>query len=515
MHDRGAKDNASKPPTRVSRATSLIVPGLKFKGETIAGRYRIESLLGVGSSGVVVAARHVYLRRKVTLKILTASTAAHQRAQRRCLATVHRAAELSSPHVARVIDTGFTEDGLPFIVTERLEGRSLAEELEARGRLPPAEAVHWILHACEGLAEAHALGIVHGNVKPQNLFLCGSPTLEGDGDPRVLKVLDFGMAPPLMIDDDKGAAAWFASPAYLAPEQIQDPEGVDARAEIWALGVILHQIIAGSLPFTADTIAGMLVAVAHDEPAMLTAEDVPFELARIVQSCLAKDRDARPENLSVLAKSLAQFAGSHGNVLASRVDAALFRRTRTSRPAADSSVQRTTSDSSRTDKPSDAHARPAARSKAHARSDDARRARPRAHRSRGLLAIVAAVAGVVGASGFILASSFTPSEPGERPPLQPTTLKLPPSQRASLAVPEVVPRERVVPLVREESLAAPLFETPTSSPTVAAPASPHASQDAHDAEHDERRPQRRLQTLKVTPQAPGFTHPSRLLEPKK
>ncbi|MBX3215597.1 MAG: protein kinase [Labilithrix sp.] len=306
-----------------------IVPGFKMKGDTIAGRYRIEKLLGAGSSGFVVAARHVYLRRRVTLKILTSTTTAHQQAQRHHLAAAHQAAALRGLHVARIVDTGFTEDGLPFVATERLEGRTLAEELAERTSLPPAEAVRWILQACEGLAEAHSAGVVHGDLKPQNLFLTGASdaaATDQGGESRVLKILDFGMATPADDREDEGTAVWFASPAYLSPEQIRDPASVDARADVWALGVILHELIAGSLPFAADTVSGMLVAVAYDEPALLVAEGVPFELARAVRACLAKEPSERPADVAVLAKVLAPFAGAEGVGLARRVDAALSTR---------------------------------------------------------------------------------------------------------------------------------------------------------------------------------------------
>lgn len=305
----------------------LIVPGFKIKGDTIAGRYRVEKLLGAGSSGFVVAARHVYLRRRVTLKILTSTTNAHGRAQRRHLAVAHRAAALRGLHIARIVDTGFTEDGTPFVATERLEGRTLAEELTLRTRLPAVEAVRWVLQACEGLAEAHSAGIIHADLKPQNLFLAGdasASTTDGGSDSRVLKILDFGMASPMEEESgEEGTGAWFASPAYLAPEQIRDPHAIDGRADVWALGVILHQLVSGELPFSSDTVAGMLVAVAYDEPALLAAEDVPFELARVVQACLAKDPAGRPADVATLARALAPFAGAEGMGLARRVEAAL------------------------------------------------------------------------------------------------------------------------------------------------------------------------------------------------
>lgn len=313
-------------PSPEKRHGGCIVPGIK--DDIVAGRYRIERLLGVGSSGFVVEARHIYLRRRVTLKILASTTKAHQTSQRRHLAVAHRAAGLRGRHIARVVDTGFTEDGTAFVATEHLEGRTLESELGERGVLPTAVAVRWILEACEGLAEAHATGIVHGDLKPQNLFLAGKPPAQTDtvhtaSDGRVLKILDFGMASPVDEGTDEGTSTWFASPAYLSPEQIHDPASVDARTDVWALGVILQQTISGSLPFASDTVSGMLVSVAYDEPALLTGADVPFELARVVRSCLSKRPDARPADVAALATMLAPFAGERGLAAAARVESAL------------------------------------------------------------------------------------------------------------------------------------------------------------------------------------------------
>jgi serine/threonine protein kinase len=317
--DRTRSDNE---PTGLTK-----VPGLHLKDNAVAGRYRVDRLLGAGSSGFVVAARHIYMRRRVTLKILTAGSGS-PRAQRRCLAAAQRAAALRGPHVARVVDTGLSDDGMAFIASEHLEGRTVADELAARRQVPAMLAVRWILQACEALAEAHAAGIVHGDLKPQNLFLVGAfePVRPSEHDVRAVKVLDFGMASRLEEEEDSegaGAPTWFASPAYLPPEQLRDPGNLDPRVDIWALGVLLHELIAGSLPFTAGSVAGMFVAVAHDEPALLAAADVPYELARVVQACLAKDPAGRPADVAVLARRLAPFAGAEGASLANRVDAAL------------------------------------------------------------------------------------------------------------------------------------------------------------------------------------------------
>ena len=277
-------------------AAGLRLPGIRTKGDLIAGRYRVEAVLGRGSSGFVVAARHPHTREQVRLKILTYATRSGQKVQRQYLAKAHLAATLESPHAARILDTGFTDDGDAFIATDFLGGRSLADELRARKQLPVAEAVRWIVQACDAIGEAHAKGFVHGDLKPQNVFLVGQ------GETRIAKVVDFGMNAPV----DEKSPAFFSSPAYLAPELITDPENAGARADVWALGVMLHQLVTGALPFAGSTIAAMLVAVASGEPAPLP--DAPEGLAELVAKCLAKDPRQRFTDARALAQRLAPFA---------------------------------------------------------------------------------------------------------------------------------------------------------------------------------------------------------------
>jgi serine/threonine-protein kinase len=200
------------------------------------------------------------------------------------------------------------------MVMEHLEGRDLEALLAERGRLPLEEAVEYLLQVCEGLADAHTRGVVHRDLKPANLFVTRRP----DGSPLV-KILDFGISrvepDPAKdtLDTLTSTTTSMGSPAYMSPEQIRAAREVDARTDIWSLGVVLHKLLTGNLPFPAGGAMELLAKILTEEPDPLptTALEIPSELGAVVRRCLEKDREKRFSDVGALAEALAPFAAEH------------------------------------------------------------------------------------------------------------------------------------------------------------------------------------------------------------
>jgi eukaryotic-like serine/threonine-protein kinase len=287
-------------------------------GSVIAGRYRVESCVGSGTMGAVVAARHLVLEHRVAVKLLHPERALDPTALERFRQEATAASRIRSDHVVRIDDVGATDGGLPFMAMELLEGIDL-EKLTERGPLAIQLACDCILQAAEALAEAHVHGIVHRDIKPSNLFLTERP----DGSP-LLKVLDFGiskLAPERGGDPSLTATqAVIGSPAYMAPEQIRTSKYVNAKADVWALGVVLFEILSQKLPFDGDTVGSVLAAVTMLPPASLRSyrPDVPERAEAAVLACLEKDPAARA-TLGDVASALRPFASPAGVVSADRV----------------------------------------------------------------------------------------------------------------------------------------------------------------------------------------------------
>jgi serine/threonine-protein kinase len=279
-------------------------------GDVLGGKFRIERVLGQGGMGVVVEAFHLQLEQRVALKFLLPGALAFPETVARFAREARAAAKIRSEHVARVIDVGSLDTGSPYIVMEYLEGQDLSQLLRARGSVSVPEATAFVLQACEALAEAHAAGIVHRDLKPANLFLARYP----DGTPCV-KILDFGISKITGGSSGRDfdmtrTTAILGSPFYMSPEQMRSTRAVDTRADIWALGVILYELVSGRVPFDADTMPQLCGMVLQEAPAPLTGLSqtgfAAFE--RVVLRCLEKDTGARYQSVAELAEALALFA---------------------------------------------------------------------------------------------------------------------------------------------------------------------------------------------------------------
>jgi eukaryotic-like serine/threonine-protein kinase len=291
-------------------------------GQLVAGKYRIEQTLGRGGMGVVVAALHEQLNQRVALKFLTDNAYQQPEAVARFVREARAAVQIQSEHVARVMDVGTLDSGAPYMVMEYLRGRDLKDVSTRRGPLPVTEAVDFVLQACDAVAEAHSLGIVHRDLKPSNLFLTERP----DGSPLV-KVLDFGISKALHPGDRNSqmqmtaSAAIMGSPQYMSPEQIRSSKSVDARADVWALGTILHELLTGNPAYVADTVPGLLAMIVADAPPPLSASrrDAPPELEAVILRCLEKDRERRFASVAALARALERFASADTRPLVRRI----------------------------------------------------------------------------------------------------------------------------------------------------------------------------------------------------
>ena len=277
-------------------------------GDVIAGKYRIDRVLGAGGMGVVVAAEHLQLRQIVAIKFVLPDALGSSEALERFLREARAVVRLRSEHVARVIDVGTLANGSPFMIMEFLSGSTLGALLERESPLPVSDVVYYIIQACEALAEAHSLGIVHRDLKPENLFLTHSVS----GAPLV-KVLDFGVSKMDSMTGTRGltrTAALMGSPLYMAPEQMRSARDATARSDIWALGVVLYHLLGHNLPFDAESMPELCLKVTLERPVPLRSRraDVPGALETVVMRCLEKDPARRYGNAAELASALEPFA---------------------------------------------------------------------------------------------------------------------------------------------------------------------------------------------------------------
>lgn len=276
-------------------------------GEVLSRRYRLDAVIGSGAMAVVFAAHDLHSGASVAIKALRERFVSSPQA----LARFHREAEVAArvvhPNVVSVLGVG--SDGVcPYLVMERLEGESLGVRLRREKRLPVSEAVVIARAVLSALAATHAIGVVHRDLKPENVFLVG-------GDPARVKVLDFGVSKVGPGNDDTQLSRegdLLGTPAYMSPEQWLNAAQCDARCDLWAVGVMLYEMVSGALPFQAPSRVELFVEVARGStpPRSLAEVDaaLPAGLDAVVMKALRRSLDERVASAEALSAALAPFA---------------------------------------------------------------------------------------------------------------------------------------------------------------------------------------------------------------
>jgi eukaryotic-like serine/threonine-protein kinase len=287
-------------------------------GAVIAGKYRVDRVIGKGGMGVVVAAAQLALDRMVAIKLIRADCAEDPLAVERLLREAKAAASITSEHVARVLDVGMLENGVPFIVMEYLDGSDLHTLLEREGPLPATDAVDFLLQACEAIAEAHRNGIVHRDIKPANVFVARMP-----GGVPCVKVVDFGISKVIglkSLDPLTQPSSVVGSLYHMAPEQMRGLP-VDARTDVWALGLLLFEMLTGRRPFREGAWPAVCAQILSEAAPVLVlpSEGIAEDLGVIIERCLRRSARDRYANVAELAVALAPFGGRSARVSLERI----------------------------------------------------------------------------------------------------------------------------------------------------------------------------------------------------
>lgn len=278
-----------------------------YIGATIDGRYEVESLIGEGGMGVVYRCIHTIIGKKVAMKVLRADMARSEEVVGRFLNEARSASSIGNPHIIDISDFGRLPDGATYFIMEYLEGTSLSGAAE-RGTLPLDRVGTIVIQLAEALGAAHEAGIVHRDLKPENIFL-----VRRGSQRDFVKVLDFGIAKVSSASDRLTQAGQvFGTPHYMSPEQAAGTS-VDHRADIYAVGVLLYELVTGRLPFDADTFMGILSQHMYKEPeppsTLIQFQRLDPDLERIILCCLKKDPDDRYQRMSELESDLRQIFG--------------------------------------------------------------------------------------------------------------------------------------------------------------------------------------------------------------
>src|SRR5688500_5844187 len=340
---------SSKPASRYPDSQHLAGgdPYSARPGDVLASKYVIEQPPVRTSSVLVFQVRHVDLGQRFTLKCLFPEASVDPDAVAKFLRGARAAIHLTSEHTARTVDAGRFPSNVPYIVSEALNGCDLRETLRVRGVLAPSEAVDLILQACEAVAEAHSNGLVHRNLNLTTLFAMRRP-----GGSSFIKVMDFGIADVLAGDPARNETyLQFSSTPYpsnqageaircYSPEQIRGVKDIDTRTDVWALGAILHELLAGAPLYPAVSVPSLLAMIVADPPVPVTSvrSDVPSGLETVILRCLEKERSARFPSVADFAVALRSFASPEARGSIERITRTLAQGRSTLAPVSSSAL---------------------------------------------------------------------------------------------------------------------------------------------------------------------------------
>jgi serine/threonine protein kinase len=281
-------------------------------GQTIGGRYRLTKLLGEGGMGEVYAADHIHITKKVAVKLLHREISTDEQAIARFKQEAQSASSIGHDNIVRIDDFFELDDGRVCMCMEYLAGENLANVIHAVGADQPARGIEIMRQVCEGLSAAHALGIVHRDMKPENVFLTRLP----DGSERA-KLLDFGIAKVVGGEASNltKTGTVFGTPHYMSPEQALG-QTIDPRADIYSLGVMLYEMFAGEVPFKAETFMGVLSQHITEQPAqpstVTPGRVVPAQIERVILKAMAKKAEDRFSSAAALKEALLAAASDLG-----------------------------------------------------------------------------------------------------------------------------------------------------------------------------------------------------------
>jgi serine/threonine-protein kinase len=273
------------------------------EGTIVAQRLQVVRVLGEGGMGAVYEVEHLLTKHRRALKLLHPELASEADVVERFLREASAAGRIGNAHIVETFDAGTTEEGAPYLVMEMLEGYSLSSYLMRRGRLEPAEAVEIFRQVCDGIQAAHDSGIVHRDLKPENIFLLRNPR-------HFVKILDFGISKfdPALTGTTASTleGSVLGTPYYMSPEQVRGAKDVDGSADVYALGVVLYECLAGKRPFEAETLPHLAVLIAEGNyaPVSHARPGIPVELDEVIARALSANRTARYPSASAFAEAL-------------------------------------------------------------------------------------------------------------------------------------------------------------------------------------------------------------------